>query len=259
MIQCQKCKKDIPNDSWYCDQCGEQLLFCPKCADGRPRRGKRCTQCGSLLVDGNKWVNGATTPAPTPTQAPAPAPTPVQEPVQTAVPKPTPTPTPTPTQTQAPKTNTAKQSNELNFDDFAKQWDTIFQQNSSTNTQPQQQAGATQRSQSQAGGTMRTPNAPNAALRLVMIDDPSKVITLKDKAILGRTTGDYTDILGNCPYVSSKHGKITYQLLIGAWFYSDLGSTNGSLLNNTMLEPNKYYELRKGMIFEIGNVKFRVE
>ena len=37
MIQCPECRKMIPDDSAYCDQCGKELKWCPQCK--RPKRG----------------------------------------------------------------------------------------------------------------------------------------------------------------------------------------------------------------------------
>lgn len=48
MIDCPKCKASIDNDSWYCDQCGQELKVCPQCRTYG--KGNRCTQCGSILT-----------------------------------------------------------------------------------------------------------------------------------------------------------------------------------------------------------------
>ena len=48
MIICPNCKEDIDNDSHYCDQCGQALLYCSRC--GRVGLGRRCTSCGGLMV-----------------------------------------------------------------------------------------------------------------------------------------------------------------------------------------------------------------
>lgn len=47
MIQCPNCKEDIEKDSYYCDQCGQKLLFCSRC--GCVGLGKRCTRCGGEM------------------------------------------------------------------------------------------------------------------------------------------------------------------------------------------------------------------
>ena len=48
MIICPTCKEEIDNDSHYCDQCGQALLFCNQC--GNVGVGRRCTRCGGLMV-----------------------------------------------------------------------------------------------------------------------------------------------------------------------------------------------------------------
>jgi len=48
MIICPNCKQEIDDDSHYCDQCGQVLLFCENC--GRVGLGIRCTSCGGMMV-----------------------------------------------------------------------------------------------------------------------------------------------------------------------------------------------------------------
>ena len=48
MIICPTCKEEIDNDSHFCDQCGQALLFCERC--GNVGIGRRCTHCGGLMV-----------------------------------------------------------------------------------------------------------------------------------------------------------------------------------------------------------------
>ena len=56
MIQCPECRKMIPDDSAYCDQCGKELKWCPQCK--RPKRGTECPLCGSVLVPGRQYLGG---------------------------------------------------------------------------------------------------------------------------------------------------------------------------------------------------------
>lgn len=51
MIICPTCKEEIDNDSQFCDQCGQALLFCDRC--GSVGIGRRCTHCGGLMVARN--------------------------------------------------------------------------------------------------------------------------------------------------------------------------------------------------------------
>ena len=48
MIICPKCKEEIEERSYYCDQCGQALLYCNRC--GRVGIGRRCTNCGGLMA-----------------------------------------------------------------------------------------------------------------------------------------------------------------------------------------------------------------
>lgn len=48
MIICPNCKEEIDDDSHYCDQCGQALLYCNNC--GRVGIGRRCTQCGGMMI-----------------------------------------------------------------------------------------------------------------------------------------------------------------------------------------------------------------
>ena len=62
MIICPNCKEEIDDDSRFCDQCGQALLFCDRC--GRVGIGRRCTQCGGLMVsyeEYQKHASGAQT------------------------------------------------------------------------------------------------------------------------------------------------------------------------------------------------------
>jgi predicted RNA-binding Zn-ribbon protein involved in translation (DUF1610 family) len=59
LVQCPKCKAEIEDDSFFCDQCGEELLICQDC--NVFGKGKRCTRCGKPLVS----VRSLTKPSPT--------------------------------------------------------------------------------------------------------------------------------------------------------------------------------------------------
>ena len=48
MIVCPSCKEEIEDDSHFCDQCGQELVYCSNC--GRVGMGRRCTYCGGLMI-----------------------------------------------------------------------------------------------------------------------------------------------------------------------------------------------------------------
>lgn len=57
MIICPTCKEEIDDDSRYCDQCGQALLFCDRC--GRVGVGRRCTYCGGMMVSYEEYQKRA--------------------------------------------------------------------------------------------------------------------------------------------------------------------------------------------------------
>ena len=48
MIICPACKEGIEDDSYFCDQCGQELSFCKQC--GHVGLGRRCTRCVGVMV-----------------------------------------------------------------------------------------------------------------------------------------------------------------------------------------------------------------
>lgn len=54
-MNCPFCRAEIPDDSWFCDQCGKELRFCPEC--GKPKQGTQCAACGSDLVGAEEFFN----------------------------------------------------------------------------------------------------------------------------------------------------------------------------------------------------------
>ena len=80
MQTCPKCKQLIEDDSWFCDQCGTELMVCPSCRT--IKRGMTCNQCGTKLVTAKAFaqnggsVKDPTTPPVGNTQNIGPSPTP---------------------------------------------------------------------------------------------------------------------------------------------------------------------------------------
>ncbi|MBQ2209459.1 MAG: FHA domain-containing protein [Prevotella sp.] len=54
MIICPSCKEEIEDDSHYCDQCGQELVYCSNC--GRVGMGRRCTYCGGLMISADEMI-----------------------------------------------------------------------------------------------------------------------------------------------------------------------------------------------------------
>ncbi len=69
---CPKCKVEIDSDSYYCDQCGQEIRYCQSCH--RPGKGNRCTACGGRMVSAAEYFRQPSfVPVATPS-SPAPAP-----------------------------------------------------------------------------------------------------------------------------------------------------------------------------------------
>ncbi len=53
MIICPHCNEEIEERSYFCDQCGQPLLYCNRC--GRVGKGRRCTNCGGLMISAEEY------------------------------------------------------------------------------------------------------------------------------------------------------------------------------------------------------------
>lgn len=62
MIICPSCKEEIEDDSHFCDQCGQELVYCSSC--GRVGMGRRCTYCGGLMISADELIQKRQEPKP---------------------------------------------------------------------------------------------------------------------------------------------------------------------------------------------------
>jgi Inner membrane component of T3SS, cytoplasmic domain len=99
---------------------------------------------------------------------------------------------------------------------------------------------------------------PVPVLRLVVLESgssdlvPGQALDLTDAAILGRA--ERADVVLADPAVSSEHARVSR---VGrAWVISDLGSTNGTRLNDRRVDGD--VPLAQGDVVALGNVRFRV-
>ncbi len=74
LVKCPFCDKEIESDSFYCDQCGEELKICPTHGF---KKGKICGECGTRLVEAKNAATQPVVSAPQPT-SPAVSAAPVQ-------------------------------------------------------------------------------------------------------------------------------------------------------------------------------------
>ena len=219
MIQCPECRKMIPDDSAYCDQCGKELKWCPECK--RPKRGTECPVCGSDLVSGRKYLamlgNGGPSPAssqPQPTLKP-------QVPPQPQSPEPQ-----RPVQPQQPQAAPAPQPQAA--------------------PAPQPQAApAPQATAVSASGPVQPTALVGNGWRLPL-----------QEGNFGRSGGIWNE-LSTCQYVSGSHGSISKSG--AGWMITDVGSTNGTFVNGQRLPAGSPFVLSKGMNVRIATLEFTVE
>jgi FHA domain len=102
------------------------------------------------------------------------------------------------------------------------------------------------------------PVEPVAVLRLVVLEPgtsdltPGQAIDISDGATLGRASR--ADIVLADPAISSEHARI--RRIGRAWVISDLGSTNGTRLNDSRVDGD--LPLAQGDVLTLGNVRLRV-
>lgn len=96
--------------------------------------------------------------------------------------------------------------------------------------------------------------SPSAKIEIVSEEDNSQELLLEQDLITIGRTPENTIVL-NHPTVSRRHAKIIYES--GNYTLIDLGSSSGTQVNNTILEPNTPYILSDGDLIRVGSAKLR--
>ena len=239
MQTCPKCKQLIEDDSWFCDQCGTELMVCPSCRT--IKRGMTCNQCGTKLVTAKAFaqnggsVKDPTTPPVGNTQNVGPSPTPNVN--SNPIPQP-------PTgfvgqhmpNTGQPMPNTGQQVV------------TPGQPIADMNTDRTMRPGAT---------PPPPPRQPQAKPGHLVCQNPSIRLGIGDGAIIGRR-GSYAQAFAGQGYVSGNHARLQYNAS-GQFEVVDLGSTNGTFVNGQQLAPNMPRVVNVGDIVKFANLEFAVQ
>jgi pSer/pThr/pTyr-binding forkhead associated (FHA) protein len=76
-------------------------------------------------------------------------------------------------------------------------------------------------------------------------------------AIIGRRQGPYTQCFQQNLYVSGVHAQLKYKAGTG-WCIADKHSSNGTRLNNHLLQPDVEMSIKNGDIVTIANVNLQV-
>ena len=188
MIICPNCKEEIDDDSHYCDQCGQALLFCKNC--GRVGVGRRCTQCGGMMITPDEY-----------------------------------------------KTEVSKLV-------YSSQMSASISQSMATTTlisnqQPQRSAAH--------------------GIPVLTLTNTSLNIHIQgiNGAVIGRRQGPYTQFFAQQMYVSCLHAQLKYNPGSG-WCIVDKHSSNGTRLNQHILQPDVEMALRNGDIVTIANINLQV-
>ena len=75
-------------------------------------------------------------------------------------------------------------------------------------------------------------------------------IPLMNGAVIGRTAGDYANLLGKCIYISGMHARLTQNGSV--WSITDLGSRNGTKVNGVACQPNVPMAFKTGDTIRLG-------
>lgn len=115
----------------------------------------------------------------------------------------------------------------------------------------QQQQGAEQpfAGATQQQGAAQQQGAPRTASYLVCQAEQVS-IPLMNGAVIGRTAGDYANILGKCIYISGMHARLTQNGSV--WSITDLGSRNGTKVNGVACQPNVPMAFKAGDTIRLG-------
>ena len=108
----------------------------------------------------------------------------------------------------------------------------------------QQQAAA----QPFAGAAQQQGAARTASYLVCQAEQVS--IPLMNGAVIGRTAGDYANILGKCIYISGIHARLTQNGSV--WSITDLGSRNGTKVNGVACQPNVPMAFKTGDTIKLG-------
>ncbi|MEI6456407.1 MAG: FHA domain-containing protein [bacterium] len=108
-------------------------------------------------------------------------------------------------------------------------------------------------------GTIRRPSEPVKTTGLTLVSKSSGIrLAAQHGAIIGRKNGPYTSLLASQGYISGTHARFDLNPQ-GFWTITDLGSTNGTFVNNQKIDPNVPQALYMGTKVTIADLEFFVD
>ena len=249
MIICPACKEEIEDDSHYCDQCGQQLLFCKQC--GHVGLGRRCTRCGGMMALPAGSMAAANAGA-------NPMATPMGNPMANPMANPMGRPTANPGVGAAVRpgvnisvTPSASVSRAANVPPAQQQQPVSPRTSNAQNIAASISVGpAISIAQAGAGrSSMPMMTLVNESLNIR--------ITAMNGAIIGRRKGPYVQFFEQNSYVSGIHAQLKYKSGAG-WFVIDMNSSNGTRINQNPIQPETENPLKNGDVLSIANVNLQV-
>ncbi len=231
---CAFCKADIEHDSFFCDQCGEELLLCEKC--NKPGKGKRCTDDGGKLVPAKDKGNVAQQSSSASSFT-----------GNVAVPGQQHTAMHVPLSTNVASINPNNQAqNQINNNDV--RFDT---------TQRVVQSTINANYATTLPGLNNT--AASGIPKCVIINKAiNATLQINDGEIIGRKVGNFVNIFGSYNQISGKHAQFNYNEQNG-WMLTDLGSSNGTKYQGTPLIPNIPISIQDKSYIVFANIEFFVQ
>ncbi|MBQ7529017.1 FHA domain-containing protein [bacterium] len=244
-MKCNVCGSDNVDGSIFCEDCGSKLSSPAPAPFSAPAAAVPVPVPAPAPVP-----TPAPAPAPFSNPAPAPVPTPAPAPAPFSNPAPAPAPAPTPAPTGAssvcPSCGSANAAGSRFCDECG----------ASLNGVP-----------SPAPVSVSEPVPAPAPVPAQVVANPRIVMPggveinlVKDETLMGRNSPmdgifpeiDLTEVDPES-YVSRRHGHILRQE--GKFIYEDIGSSNGSFVNGTKLQPRIQVELHNGDILRLGRTE----
>lgn len=274
---CPHCGADIESDSWYCDQCGKQLVKCPQC--GNFLKGNFCATCGKGGVyasTGQPVQAGAGAPGAAPVSNPAPSdpaagripgidgssfvgapgnPAPSASPRFVGAPG-VPAQSASPGFAGAPVSNPAAGAPAFCGPISNPAPDAPVYGGPVSNPAAgapvyggpvsNPAAGAPAGGTSFAGGAGAAAGMPQRLSCRAM----GIVLPLQNGAIIGRKTGNYIAQLSTLNFISGQHARLDFNG--SSWTITDLGSTNGTTVNGMPCYPHQPMPFKTGDLVKVG-------
>ena len=259
---CPHCGADIESDSWYCDQCGKQLVKCPQC--GNFLKGNFCATCGKGGVyasTGQPVQAGAGAPGAAPVSNPAPS-----DPAAGRIPgidgssfvgaPGNPAPSASPRFVGAPVSNPAAGAPAFGGPISNPAAGAPVYGGPVSNPAAgapvygapvsNPAAGAPAGGTSFAGGAGAAAGMPQRLSCRAM----GIVLPLQNGAIIGRKTGNYIAQLSTLNFISGQHARLDFNG--SSWTITDLGSTNGTTVNGMPCYPHQPMPFKTGDLVKVG-------